>query len=75
VHSLATARAIRRDLAAPALLVTHIHIPGHAASAAPERLLGASAGERGAFFAADGALGHVFFFFAVVFVLFCKNGF
>jgi hypothetical protein len=36
--------------------VFHIHIPRHAAPAAPERLLGASAGETGAFFAADGAL-------------------
>jgi hypothetical protein len=56
---LATNRAKRRPFAAPALLVFHIHIPWHAAPAAPERLLGAGAGKKSAFFAANGALGHV----------------
>jgi hypothetical protein len=55
VHSLATARAKRRLLAAPALLVHHIHIPYQAARAAPESALGASGGKRGHFFAAGGA--------------------
>jgi hypothetical protein len=63
VHFLATARAKGRQLAAPALLVYHIHVSRQTAPSAPERLFGASAGERGAFLAADGALGHVFFFF------------
>jgi hypothetical protein len=61
VHRLATNRAKRRHLAAPALFALHIHISRHTAPAAPERLLGASAGERGVFFAAHEALGHVFF--------------
>jgi hypothetical protein len=73
VHSLATGRAERRLFAASALLVLHIHIPSHAAPAAPERFLSASAGKRGAFFAAVGALGHAcqlffpFFFFFIYF--------
>jgi hypothetical protein len=57
VHFLATNRAKRRILAAPAPFVQNIHISRHAAPAAPERFLCASAGEIGAFFAADGALG------------------
>jgi hypothetical protein len=61
VHGLATNRAKQRLLPAPALLFYHIHISRHTAPAAPERLLGASAGERGVFFAAHEALGHVFF--------------
>jgi hypothetical protein len=56
VHGFATTRAKHWLLAAPARLVLHINITRDAASAAPERLLGASAGERGAFFAAAGAL-------------------
>jgi hypothetical protein len=67
VHGLATNRAKRRILAAPAPFRFHINIPRHAAPAAPERVLGTSAGEIGAFFAADGALGHVFFFFFFLF--------
>jgi hypothetical protein len=64
VHFLATWRAKRRLLAAPAHFVLHIHIPGHTTPAAPDRLLGARAGERGAFFTAHRALGHVFFLFS-----------
>jgi hypothetical protein len=52
VHGLATNWAKRRLLAAPALLVYHIHIPRHAAPAAPERALGAIGGKVGACFAA-----------------------
>jgi hypothetical protein len=62
VDFLSTARTKRRLFAASALLVHHVHIPGHAARAAPDRLFGASAGVHGAHFVADGALGHVFFF-------------
>jgi hypothetical protein len=61
VRGLATNRAKRRPLAAPALFARHIHIPRHAARAAPERLLGTSTCEGGAFFAAHGALARHFF--------------
>jgi hypothetical protein len=60
VHSLAITRAKHWLLAAPALLAHHVHITRDAAPATPERLLGASAGVQGAFFAADGALGRHF---------------
>jgi hypothetical protein len=63
VHALATTRAKRRLPAAPALIVLHIHITRYSAPATPDWLLGASAGEIGLFFAADGALGHVFLVF------------
>jgi hypothetical protein len=63
VYRLATAWAKHRPLAAPAPFMHNIHIPRHAAPAAPERFLSASAGKRGVFFTADGALGHFFFFF------------
>jgi hypothetical protein len=78
VHGLATGRAKRRLLAAPALLVHHVHIPGHAARAAPDRLFGASAGVHGAFFVADGALARHFFssfLFFHFFFFFLSNGF
>jgi hypothetical protein len=76
VHGLATNRAKRRYLSATAPLMHHIHITWHATRAAPERLLGASAREIGAFFATHGALDHVFFFFFFFFlVAFCSNGF
>jgi hypothetical protein len=58
-HALATARAKRWIFAAPALFAHHIHIPRHAARAAPERALGASTCEGGIFFTANCALGHV----------------
>jgi hypothetical protein len=63
VDSLSTARAKRRHLAAPARLALHIHIPRHAAPAAPERLFSAGAGKRGVFFAAHGALADAIFFY------------
>jgi hypothetical protein len=56
VHGLATNRAKRRLFAAPALLVLHIHIPRHAAPAAPERALGTRGGKDGLFFATRYAL-------------------
>jgi hypothetical protein len=74
VHFLASARAKRRPLAAPAPFIHHIHIPRHAAPAAPERLLGTSVGVQGVFFAAHEALGHVFFFF-LFFDFDCLKGF
>jgi hypothetical protein len=55
VHGLATWRTKGRTLSAPAFLVRHIHIPSHAAPAAPERALGARGGKRRLFFAAGGA--------------------
>jgi hypothetical protein len=55
VHGLATARAKRRLLAAPAQLALHIHIPRHAAPAAPECALGARGGKDGLLRAASGA--------------------
>jgi hypothetical protein len=67
VHFLATNRAKRRLLATPALLVHHIHIPRNTARAAPERLLGASAGENGVFFTTRGALARHFFSFDFIF--------
>jgi hypothetical protein len=74
VHGLATTRAKRRPLAALALLALHINITRHTAPAAPEWFLGASACKDGAFFAAHGALGHIFlftffFFFSFFFLI------
>jgi hypothetical protein len=66
VHGLATRLAKRRPLAAPAPFFYHIYIPHNAAPAAPERLLGTRASERGAFFTADGALSpHFLSFFSL----------
>jgi hypothetical protein len=50
--------------------VHHINIPIHAAPAAPDWLLGASTGVKGAFLPADGALCHFFFSFFSFFLFF-----
>jgi hypothetical protein len=78
VHGFATNRAKGRHLATPAFLCHHIHIPRYTARAAPERLLGASAGENGVFFTTHGALARHFFqvfCFSTFFSFFLSNGF
>jgi hypothetical protein len=54
-HGLATNRAKRRLLAAPALLAHHIHVPRDAAPAAPERALCTRGGKGGHYFVTGGA--------------------
>jgi hypothetical protein len=68
VHGLATNRAKRRPLAAPALFVRYIHISRNAAPTAPDRLFSAGAGKRSAFLTAHGAIArHLFFCFVFLF--------